>query len=688
MNTPSEFLDAMRAAGLEPPHAITPGKFHRFPGIGKSKANRAAWCKLFPDGIGGCFGDYSTDLWQTWQANRDKPFTPIELDTFRRQAAEAKAHTDAERKAKQDEAAKEAAAVWQAAPAAPDDHPYLVRKRIKAHGARLDGGRLMIPARDADGELHSLQYIDAKGDKLFLAGGAKKGHHCLLGQPVDVLLMCEGYATGATLYEATGQPVAVAFDAGNLEPVATALRKKFPNLALILCADDDETGLKNAKAAAQAVGGRVAIPDFGATRPEGATDFNDMAVHCGPETVKAVIGTTLATSLGLDDHLVALDEMGDADKPLPHVVDKWIPTDEVTLLAGHGGSGKSLVALILAVCVALGLPFAGLATKQASVLFYSAEDGKRVLLKRLHRICNALKIDVADLKGKLHLLDASDLDSALHQEQRAGGKIVLETPKLAELADLVRRLDAGLVVIDNASDAYDDDEIKRPRVRAFIRSLRTKIARPGRAVLLLAHVNKVSAINKKAAGTEDYSGSTAWHNSVRSRLSLTSEGDMLTVEHAKANLGPKAAPVLLEWHDGVPVQAGTQETPGAELTKKLVRQAEEARDMQDKDALVALIKRFDQRGEPVTTSATGNSTVYKLLKVEKGFPKNTGPDRLMPLLRQLQDEGRIHRRTVRTANRKWKSVFTCAPEATTAPMPRDEEQAVIAEPAGECAIET
>src|SRR5207248_2486220 len=116
----------------------------------------------------------------------------------------------------------------------------------------------------------------------------------------------------------------------------------------------------------------------------------------------------------------------------------------------------------------------------------------------------------------------------------------------------------------------------RARVRAFMRFLRAQIARPLRAVLLLAHVNKVSAIHKKNAGTEDYSGSTAWHNSARSRLSLTTdEAGIITIEHAKANLGPRADPVTLEWHEGVPRPVGTYApSPGAELAKELVRGAQ------------------------------------------------------------------------------------------------------------------
>jgi hypothetical protein len=126
-------------------------------------------------------------------------------------------------------------------------------------------------------------------------------------------------------------------------------------------------------------------------------------------------------SVNLAECLIAVNDGSYVDSEIPHIVEKWIPENEVTLLAGHGGKGKSYVALSLAIHVALGLPFGELATMQTNVLFFSGEDGNRVLRLRLSRLCNALKINRGALDGKLHLLDASDIDPALHREQRIRG---------------------------------------------------------------------------------------------------------------------------------------------------------------------------------------------------------------------------------------------------------------------------
>lgn len=394
------------------------------------------------------------------------------------------------------------------------------------------------------------------------------------------------------------------------------------------------------------------------THRSSQADFWEAIGYIGPKVITP----------DLDAHLLKHYDISDVMDVLPHVIERWIPCDEVTLLAAHGGAGKSYVALMLAIHVALGLPFADLATQQTDVLFFSGEDGGRVLRHRLARVCQALKVDPAALGGKLHILDASDMDPALHREQRTGGTIVTETALLGRLAELVQRLGAGFVIIDNASDAYDGDEIKRAQVRGFIRSLRSELARPGRAVLLLAHVNKAAASFRPGAGEggEDYSGSTAWHNSVRSRLSLKAAGkDAMTVEHLKANLGPKAGPVRLDWRDGVPLVALSG--PGA--SEDVLAAFEEQRTVKQRRALLDLISDFVKRGERVTTSFTGPATVYKLLKTCPGFPKELTSDRLTQLLRDMEHDGVLFRRLMKTPDRKLKQVYTTISEvAESAPM--------------------
>ena len=310
MNTQT-FQDAIRSAGLQPPDVIEPGRFHKFPGEGKRNSNRAAWCKLFPDGIGGIFGDYSTGLSADWQAKRETPYTPAEREAFKRQVAEAKAQAEAERKAKQAEAQVQATSIWIAPASALEatqpaiaDHPYLKRKGIQPHGVRVYHGSLtiggmacnnalMIPTK-LGGKITSLQFINGAGEKRFYPNGEKGGY--LIGQIEAGKPICiaEGLATGASIHEATGHAVVVAFDAGNLRKMAEALRAKNPDAVIVQCADDDyqtegNPGLAKATEAAAVVGGLLAMPVFGANRPDKATDFNDMATLTGLDAVKQAI---------------------------------------------------------------------------------------------------------------------------------------------------------------------------------------------------------------------------------------------------------------------------------------------------------------------------------------------------------------------------------------------------------------
>ncbi|AOV18740.1 hypothetical protein BJI67_15975 (plasmid) [Acidihalobacter aeolianus] len=286
-NAISQFRDAMRSAGLVPPDVIEPGTLHRFPGSGKRPSNRAGWCLLFDDRRGGCFGDWSTGLSETWQAKSDKPFSRAERAAFARRVEEAKRQAEVERNARQADAAKRADAIWNAATPAPGNHPYLIRKRIQPHGARIHKGALTLPVMDFDGRLTSLQFLFADGGKLLLTGGRKRG--CFIPVAGDMkdparVIICEGWATGCTL--ADDEPTALvlaAIDAGNLEPVALAASRRWRSTELVIAGDDDRLtagnpGATKAKAAAIASGALLALPQWPEDAPDHLTDFNDLAV--------------------------------------------------------------------------------------------------------------------------------------------------------------------------------------------------------------------------------------------------------------------------------------------------------------------------------------------------------------------------------------------------------------------------
>lgn len=169
-------------------------------------------------------------------------------DALRRRLAEDKRRVAAERKAENAKAARRAAAAWKKC-ATTGESAYLVRKGVRALGIRFaPSGAAVIPVMDTAGVVHGLQVIRTAAQakarhrrekEFWPTGVAKKGHFHLIGMPTWIVLVAEGYATAASLHDATQLPVAVAFDANNIGPVASALHKRYKTVKILICADDD-----------------------------------------------------------------------------------------------------------------------------------------------------------------------------------------------------------------------------------------------------------------------------------------------------------------------------------------------------------------------------------------------------------------------------------------------------------------
>lgn len=305
------FSQAIEAAGMAVPDVIhADGTLHRFSPSGK-RDDTAGWYVLHTDGLpAGVFGCWRSGLVQTWCAKAEHALTPAEREDLRQRVRNAKAQRDADTQQRQQQAQAMALARWNAASPLLADmlaHPYLKTKGVQGFGLRVEAesgpgyqagaGLLLVPMRDAAGTLHSLQTIAPHGGKLFMAGGRVQGCYHAIGQIGTALVVAEGFATAASIHEATGLAVAAAFSANSVFPVARALRQKYPGLPLVLAADDDyategNPGLTVARHTALAVGGIVAVPQFPAYRG-GATDFNDLHRLAGLDAVRACFAEVL-----------------------------------------------------------------------------------------------------------------------------------------------------------------------------------------------------------------------------------------------------------------------------------------------------------------------------------------------------------------------------------------------------------
>lgn len=200
-----QFRAAISQAGLTPPDIVPDGAIHRFSTNGKTH-DASGWYVLYADDSipAGSFGDWRTGLKETWHADVGRQFTPEETAKYTQLVENMRRQRVADKEQRHTDAAQKALAVWNAATLADDSHPYLARKGVKSYGLRVsDDGHLIVPMR-IDGELHSLQFVAPDGDKKFMPGGRVSGCSHSIGKPDGVLCICEGYATGASIHEATG----------------------------------------------------------------------------------------------------------------------------------------------------------------------------------------------------------------------------------------------------------------------------------------------------------------------------------------------------------------------------------------------------------------------------------------------------------------------------------------------------
>ena len=296
MNPIYQFQDAISQSGLIPPtDIIADGRIHRFSSNGKP-ANKNGWYIFHADEPSvGIYGDWSKDFQSKWSVDIGRPYTAEETKAYRLKMELAKSLAEKAQIERQLQAQEEVSQLWANAEAV-TFHPYLDKKWIKAHNIKPFGEELLIPMYE-NKELQSLQHIQADGFKKFHAGGKTKGTYFTIGgKPLDegILCLCEGYATGASIFEATGYPVVITFTANNLLLVAKDMRKKFPKVKIVVCADDDyktegNIGIKKATETALAISGLLALPLFSEERLDHQTDFNDMALVSGLDAVKQAI---------------------------------------------------------------------------------------------------------------------------------------------------------------------------------------------------------------------------------------------------------------------------------------------------------------------------------------------------------------------------------------------------------------
>jgi phage/plasmid primase-like uncharacterized protein len=291
----SDIYDFLRSRGFDGVEPTLDGQFHEF------KTNsRKGWF------IGSQFskqsgepiqimniGDWKTGEKYTYKSNG--PYSESDELFATQKIKELKNKTDYEKK-KRNKDTKQKAEVDLQNYSTNGESQYLIKKKIESQNILFCKNDIIIPCKDIEGEIWGYQRITETGEKYFLKGQKVQGTFHEIGNidASDTLYICEGFATGASAYMATGTPVAVAFFAANLLEVGTALRKKYKSKRIIILADDDKygssgnAGRTKAEHTSQKISAKVILPKFKdeSSKP---TDFNDL--HCleGIEELKSQI---------------------------------------------------------------------------------------------------------------------------------------------------------------------------------------------------------------------------------------------------------------------------------------------------------------------------------------------------------------------------------------------------------------
>lgn len=305
-----DFKTALDSAGLSFKGAvIADGQIHRFRPNTDKQGTQNGWYILhsYEDMALGVYGHWAKMDATKWCSKEIKHLPAQERSKIKERIEQAKQKAQAAQLEQWEQASVKAAQVFNNAGSALEDHQYLKEKQIKSHGIKQSGNALIIPISDINGKIWSLQYINIDGQKKMMWQGRKKGNFFQIGEPTDTICIAEGFATAASIHEATGYCTNVAFDAGNLKAVSNSIRERNPNKPIILCADNDagtdgNPGLTKATEAAEAIKGHIAVPPR-------YIDFNDLRVAEGLDIVRDVITQALKLTETLDQAIRRLSKL-------------------------------------------------------------------------------------------------------------------------------------------------------------------------------------------------------------------------------------------------------------------------------------------------------------------------------------------------------------------------------------------
>lgn len=588
--------DAFANAGLDIPDNINiDGNIHRYSTNGK-RGDDAGWYIFYDDKVVcGAMGCWRDNISVNFKQNIGRELSSVEQMAIAKRMSEAKQRRQAEQKRKQERAADTVEKIWEQAGNASDEHPYLSRKHVSNHGLRITGdGRLIIPMYNQDGELASLQYIPSEGKKKFHPGGEVKGCFYCIGSKTDTVYIAEGYATAASIHEATNQKVYISFSADNLKNIAPFVRENHAG-AICVVGDNDESGVgqKAAQDAAYSINARCVIPNQ-------LGDANDYAVA----------GNNLAELLNppADDFLVSADEFSSQPSPIAWLIKRWLQRDALIMVHGPSGGGKTFTVLDMALTIASGgTEWRGLKCNPGSVVYLAGEGH------------HGLRGRIAAWK---HKHGVKDLNMWLSK----AGCNLNKQDGFQRVSDSLSSLPVkpDLVIVDTLHRFLEGDENSAQDAKTMLDACAALMERFNCSVLLVHHTGVNDEAQHRARG------SSAWRGALDIEISVK-PGDTMEIIQRKSK-DAELADTLFGELESVAIPGWVDED-GDQVTSAVFVEAPAPADQKKDSKIAESVKMFercwfdtdsdiDDLGRPYISTSAMRESLINLFAMKEATARN------------------------------------------------------------------
>lgn len=514
------FGDAIHSYGLETNDIIVDGQVHRVRDSDKHGTNRNGWYVLDQDGdvYFGAFGSWSRGEPQKFCSVSDKTLTIDQSIRIHQRQEENKRKIEAAREG----AAKRAEETVGKLPIASVDHAYLVKKKIKPNGILQREKDLLIPVYNAKGDIRTYQTISGAGDKFFLKDGEVKGNFHRLGHAGKKIFIVEGFATGATIYELTGHCVYVAFNAGNLLPVAEQVRASHKDSQIVIAADNDQKtgsqanpGVDSARfCSSQVKNCSYVFPTF-KTPSDNLTDFNDLFIKEGKETTLIQLGERSAkikaNAIGsLNLNLIPKREFLYGT----HLIRKFC-----SATISPGGVGKTQLVMLDAVSLASGRmlghdrPY-----EKVNAWHYNLEDPIEELHRRVSGICKYHNVDIDLIRESLFINSGREQPLIVMEKTKQGE---YARPDADALYQTIKDNEISVLSIDPFVKVHYGDENSNKDIDEVLKIFSQIANDTNCAIDLVHHTKKQSKGDSYAGNMDSARGASSLSGAVRAARTLT-----------------------------------------------------------------------------------------------------------------------------------------------------------------------